>query len=165
MGNSKPPKATFDLIDSYAHLVGDDVRIVLHEPRFDIAEPAALRLIQGKRQRQAEVRVTDGATGQHVVATISRASLTDGTWNLRLRTEDRNARLNVRLLVQGDRPLVLLWGAEPLPSRLPVPHPRGGVAAVVAARGQDLARKALTKLPDERAEAVRRVVRKFQSLV
>lgn len=165
MGNSKPPKATFDLIDSYAHLVGDDVRIVLHEPRFDIAEPAALRLIQGKRQRQAEVRVTDGATGRHVVATISRDGLTDGTWNLRLRTEDRNARLNVRLLVQGDRPLVLLWGAEPLPSRLPVPHPRGGVAAAVAARGQDLARKALTRLPDERAEAVRRAVRKFQSLV
>lgn len=167
MGDSKPPKATFDLIDSYAKLEGQQAHIVLNDPQFEIVEPATLVLIQGDRRRRAAAAVVDGPSGKQVLASVPRPSLKDGTWNLRLRSGERNSLLNVRLLVQGDRPLVLLWGSKALPSQLPDPHPRplkpvAKVAAEAKAKGRKLGHTVLTKLPEEPANAVRKVVRKVE---
>lgn len=168
MGDSKPPKATFDLIDSYANLEGTDVRIVLNDPQFEIAAPAELVLIQGNKRRRADALVVDGDAGRQVIAKLPRRALADGTWRLRLRSGERNSRLNVRLLIQGQRPLVLLWGATALPSALPEPHsrePRPAVRAVesVTATGRKVGRKMLTKLPEQPANALRRVVRRVEA--
>ncbi len=168
MGDSKPPKATFDLIDSYANLDGDDVRIVLNDPQFEIDEPAHLLLIHGMMRRRAEAVVGEGPSGRQVIAKFPRRALSDGTWRVRLRSGERNSRLNVRLLVQGKRPLVLLWGAKALPSELPAPHPRPASPAVKAvatasATGRKVGRKVLTKLPEQPANALRRVVRRVEA--
>lgn len=167
MGDSKPPKATFDLIDSYAKLQGENAQIVLHHPQFDILEPANLILIQGAKRRRTEATVVDGPSGKQVLASVPRSSLSDGTWNVRLRSGERNSLLNVRLLVQGERPLVLLWGSRALPSPLPDPHPRplhpaAKVAAGAKATGRTLGHKVLTKLPKQQADTVRKVVRRVE---
>uniref|UniRef100_UPI000B0A2894 hypothetical protein n=1 Tax=Nocardioides jensenii TaxID=1843 RepID=UPI000B0A2894 len=92
-----------------------------------------------------------------------------GTWRIRLRPgtdseSDPVVRVQARLLVQGPRrPVVLLWGGLPDGSRLPDPHPRPTPQAATSARtARALAHRALSVLPERRAEQVRRQVRRLR---
>jgi hypothetical protein len=67
-----------------------------------------------------------------------------------------NEPVDARLLVQGDRPLVLLWGAKGQPSAIPVPRsgPIARKRKAVETAGRALDRM-LSLLPPERAATIR----------
>lgn len=124
MGNSRPPRADVDLVDSYARRLGDELEVVLASPGFDLTEDTEV-ILRRRNARHASVpSLVDDERGRRVVVRFPRAELSDGTWVLRLRARNQGRDLGCRLLVQGARPLVLLWGSKALPSTLPVPHPR-----------------------------------------
>ena len=101
-----------------------------------------------------------------LVASAPRRKLTDGIWSLILVTAPavegearRSQKVDGRLLVQGRRPLVLLWGVDDRPSITPVKKtvpPARQRAAAAAGRGLD---KALSVLPPERAASARERLR------
>ena len=75
----------------------------------------------------------------------SRRELGDGTWAVIFRTNEERQRVNVRLLVQGERPLSLLWGAKAGRSKRPLrydrrPRPRPPVRARAASGLRSVAR-------------------------
>lgn len=132
MGDSRPPEAAIDLVDSYARRVGDDVEVVLSDPDGVVAPGATVELRRGEQRHRASVEVVDAEHGEHgrrALVRLPRADLRNGTYALRLAAagdDGEGARpLGCRLLVQGERPLVLLWGQRATPSMTPVPHPRG----------------------------------------
>lgn len=161
MGNSAPPPAAFDLIGSYARRRGTDVELVLTEPKIDsIDSPAVVELRKGKAVVEATGDLVEMAATPRLTVRAPRAQFTDGLWTLAVqRTDDNPHPLEARLLVQGQRPLVLLWGAETpqtvLPKTRPVPTPRRRAAAA----GGRVLDRALTVLPEDTAEAVRSRVR------
>jgi hypothetical protein len=161
MGDSLPPPAEFDLVDSFARLRGADVEIVLAEPKTELLESTVtVRLRQGARSADGTGEVTTGPTGRRLTVRIPRADLADGIWSLQVRRgDDTVAPLAARLLVQGRRPVVLLWGAKGNASATPKPQRRDAVARVASVGGRALDR-ALTVLPDERARQVRGQARK-----
>lgn len=113
MGDSAPPPAAIDLIDSFARLRGNLVEIVLRTPT-EGRDADQLVLRQGRTRLVAEVRLTQDGEGEALIATVARRDLTDGTWAIRLRSADGPRReVEARLLVQAERPLVLLWGSQP----------------------------------------------------
>jgi hypothetical protein len=79
--------------------------------------------------------------------------------------------VSARLLVQGQRPVVLLWGEKTKKSVLPAGRPslRAGGRAAAARRAALTGSKALDRglkvLPDQQAEKVRRTVRKVAKSV
>lgn len=155
MGDSKPPAAAVDLLDSYARRVGDDVEVVLVDPEGVVSHGDAVVLRRGERRREAPAEVVEDGHGRRALVRVPRADLGNGQWGLRVRAGADGATpqpLGCRLLVQGDRPLVLLWGQRGAPSRTPEPHPRGGAA--VGLRGR-AARRA--------HGLVRRVARRVRS--
>jgi hypothetical protein len=136
VGSSRPPAADVDLVDSYARQVGREVEVVLASPGPEIADGATVVL----RRRDASFRGTlgllDGDGGRRGVVRFGRSALTDGQYAVLLADGPDERPLGCRLLVQGARPLVLLWGAEASKSRLPVPHerPQAGRTPVQRAR-------------------------------
>lgn len=159
MGKSLPPKASFDLVGSFARRQGAEVEVVLADPIHPVLPGAEVVF------SRAGVHVvgtcswidTDGGPGKLVVR-APRSGFGDGRWRLQLRHADDTRRLNARLLVQGDRPLVLLWGSKNLitdgASLRPRPRPR----PVVVAGGSALD-GALAVLPERIAGKVRAQVR------
>ena len=143
MGNSQPPPTQVDLVDSYARLVGDEVEIVLADPALDVPADGIVVLRQGKRRRDARHRLVEDEAGRRLVARIERARLGDGIWALRLRTSEGSTHWGCRLLVQGRRPLVLLWGSSSPASTLPDPHPRDDRSS--AKRAAALGRRAAAR--------------------
>lgn len=124
MGSSLPPKASIDLVASYARLRGDRVEIVLVEP-IDLVEGevwAELRRLRGDRSIRATLELVTTEQGRRYVITCPRSELTDGRWGITLHNAEDQQRVNARLLVQGDRPLCLLWGARAGASTPPVPY-------------------------------------------
>lgn len=152
MGDSLPPPAEFDLVDSYARLRGATAEIVLAEPKTDLSGGSlTVRLSLGA----SVVTAPAEADGARLTVRIPRAQLTDGTWSLSvIRPDGAEAPLAARLLVQGRRPLVLLWGAKPAKTQLPPGRAAGSKKRVAKAAGHALDR-ALTVLPPEKAEKVR----------
>jgi hypothetical protein len=120
---SKPPAAEIDLVDSYARRVGDEVELSLARPAMEVPDGAVIVLRADGGRHAEEPEMTDDAGGRRLVARLPRAALGDGTYVVRLRTADGSLRLGCRLLVQGERPLVLLWGDKTPPSTLPVSRP------------------------------------------
>ncbi|GAB2887616.1 hypothetical protein [Nocardioides pacificus] len=134
MGQSLPPQAAIDLVSSYARRRGDDVELVLRDPSDDITgEQLALTLRRTRGDRTRRVRGTCelvAGADRRLVARAPRAELSDGIWDIILREGEGRRRVGARLLVQGERPVVLLWGAQSTESRLPEPHPRPRSAAI-----------------------------------
>lgn len=162
MADSKPPQdANIDLVDSYARLRGTQVEIVLRAPRFEGSNDAALVLRRGKRRVLAPVSVIDDESRTVFAATVPRERLGNGIWSLRLRSGEDGLRVSARLLVQGDRPIVLLWGTDSQESALPVPHPRDNQPAGARAKAKLVASRMLSLLPDESAATVRRNARRL----
>ncbi len=139
MGSSRPPAADVDLVDSYARQVGGEVEVVLASPGPEIADGATVVL----RRREASFRGTlgllDDDGGRRGVVRFGRSALTDGQYAVLLADGADERPLGCRLLVQGARPLVLLWGAEASKSRLPVPHERPQAARTPVQRARSLA--------------------------
>lgn len=159
MGSSLPPAASIDLVGSFARRRDADIEIVLAEPELVHGEDGVtLRLSKGRRRVATAARVVHRDDGKRqVVARLPRANITDGTWSLMLATAgaDRAERVDARLLVQGERPVVLLWGAAGQESMLPVKHTRPTPSRRAAAVGGVALDRVLHVLPPERAASVR----------
>jgi hypothetical protein len=161
VGSSLPPTASIDLVGSFARVHDTDIEIVLAEPELLHGEDGVtLWLSKGHRRVATRTRVVrqDHGTRQ-VVARAPRTDLTKGLWSLTLETAgaDPAKQVDARLLVQGERPIVLLWGATGQKSMLPVRHarrpPSRRVSAVAA--GRVALDRVLRLLPPERAASVR----------
>lgn len=142
MGNSRPPKAAeISLVDSYARRAGQRAELVLADPRIDLpADPTVLlRHRKDRTELEAGAELVEDERGRRLLVSVPLSGLADGIWAVRLRTADGESGLGCRLLVQGDRPLVLLWGAKGLPSMLPKPHPRSTGPKEVAVRARSAA--------------------------
>lgn len=179
MGNSRPPKsAKLDLVFSYARSRGDQAELVLVESSREFSDSAILELRRGKEIHAAGCELVTDERGRRVVARFDRADLTDGIYRLRLRTgegeEAESVRLGARLLVQGRRPLVLLWGAvaqkSSVPTRPGINHfppkaerqPRPAAPAAPAQPASwATARRVVDRLPDPLAARVRAVGRRL----
>lgn len=109
MPKSKPPAAEIDLVDSYARRDGDDVELSFARPAMEVPDGALIVLRGPGGRHSAEPTRRDDADGR-LTARLPRAGLGDGTYAVRLRTSEGSLPLGCRLLVQGERPLVLLWG-------------------------------------------------------
>jgi hypothetical protein len=163
MGDSMPPPATFDLVDSCARLRGPDVEIVLGAPKTELSQAGAvIRLKLGDRSVDAAGELVESPTGPLLTVRAPRALLSDGIWSMTTRADDdRFVPLAARLLVQGERPLVLLWGAKGGNTHLP---PKRGAAAAVKRRAVRTGARALdgvlSVLPDEQARTVRQRARR-----
>ncbi len=135
MGSSKPPATDVDLVDSFARLVGREVEVVLADAGPGIDDGATVVLRGRDGVLRGTLSIADGDLGRRGVVRFERSALTDGQYAVGL--EERT--LGCRLLVQGNRPLVLLWGAAAPSSRLPVPHPRPRATRTPARRARALA--------------------------
>lgn len=138
MGSSKPPATAVDLVDSFARLVGREVEVVLADPGPGIDDGATVVLRGRGGVQRGTLAILDRDGGRSGVVRFERSALTDGQHSLEL--GDRT--LGCRLLVQGARPLVLLWGAEAPKSRIPVPHPRSRARRTPVQRARSLAGRA-----------------------
>lgn len=158
MGNSAPPPATIDLVGSYARLRGADAELVFWAPQ--VAHRATvLTLTKGQSRASGTAQFLDDEAGQRLVARVPRSSLTDGIWALRLDGENGEDNLvEARLLVQGARPLVLLWGGTGTKSEVPKAGraPTSKRRAILA--GERVVDRALQVLPAEQAIKVRAIV-------
>src|SRR4051794_7297201 len=119
MGSSLPPPAAIDLVGSAARLRGTEVEVLLARPELGLSglddDPGAvLRLTRGKGVVSGTLHLEDHDGERRLVGRAPRAELGDGTWALSLERPGAQQveRLDARLLVQGRRPLVLLWGAK-----------------------------------------------------
>lgn len=110
MGSSAPPRADFDLILSFARLRAGDVEIRLARMALELEPGSVVELASGTTTISAPVEVTGPAEAPTVVARTPRAGLADGVWSIGVRSAGSTAPLAARLLVQGDRPVALLWG-------------------------------------------------------
>jgi len=160
MGDSLPPPAEFDLVDSFARLRGADAEIALGDPKTElVGVEQTVRLSQGRRRIDAAAEMSDSPTGRRLTVRVPRSRLSDGIWSLQVVHADGSvAPLAARLLVQGRRPLVLLWGAHGGKSQVPAGRPTD-VKRRVAATGARVLDRALTLLPEEKAARVRQQVR------
>lgn len=162
MGDSLPPPAPFDLISSFARQRGTEIEIVLSKPKLALPEgeiPVSLR--RGRAVVSAVGRRERVATGERLTVRVPRAAVDDGRWGLALEHgEGPRERIAARLLVQGRRPLVLLWGATNPPSVVPAGRrPVASRRRVATAAGRALDR-ALVILPEEQATSTRSSIRK-----
>ena len=124
MGSSQPPATEVDLVDSYARLVGGEVEVVLADPGPGIRDRATAILRGRNVVQRGHLTLLDEDNGRRGVVRFERSTLVDGQYAVLLEAGADERPLGCRLLVQGARPLVLLWGAEGPESRLPVPHRR-----------------------------------------
>lgn len=124
MGKSLAPDAPFDLVHSYARLRDSRVEIVLRGGDPATAGVYGEAVLRGDGSKvRGVVSYDEDAHGPRVVVHVARDRLSDGTWSLRLRGDDAPpSATRTRLLVQGKRPLVLLWGGRDGDSRLPAPR-------------------------------------------
>jgi len=124
MTKSKPPPSRIDHVASHVRLLDGQVELEIVEPQVEIVRRhPKLTLRRGRQRVDVRADFIKNDVLRTVYATIPRADLGDGVWSMVLRPGgNRPTRLDARLLVQGQRPLVLLWGAEAAPSRVPAPR-------------------------------------------
>jgi len=137
--------------DSYARRTPDSVVITLHLPKAADVDAGGLRLTslrKGPRRRvDVDAQVAPAGTGVVVTASVPRAEVEPGLWQLRLRTADGSGyrRAKARLLVRPDQPVALLVGPAPLTLMAP-PRPRRREAAPAAQAPPSRARSVRSKL-------------------
>ena len=115
MGDSRPPgSAPVNVVNSYARRRGGRVEVVLADPAtpLDSGDPVVV-LRDGRQRVRSAATVVDDARGRRLVASFPLAELGDGQYRVVVRTADARTSAGLRLLVQGDRPVVLLWGDRP----------------------------------------------------
>lgn len=160
MGTSLPPPAAVDLVSSYARRRGTDVEIVLADPKGELAaDGCPIVLVKQRRSVPATTQLVSDGDGGKLVVRVPRERLGNGTWSLRLGTGRSAGAVDARLLVQGDRPLVLLWGATARESLTPIKHLTAKRRA--AARAGRLLDTTLSVLPDEQARKIRQQARRL----
>jgi hypothetical protein len=122
MGDSRPPASMpVDLVNSYALRRGDRVEVSLAEPSAAmVAQGAVMVLRQDGRRIRSEASVVDDARGRRLVASFASGDLDDGQYRVVVRADDVRTKVGARLLVQGRRPVVLLWGDRPAAPRVEV---------------------------------------------
>jgi hypothetical protein len=162
MGLSLPPPATLDLVGSYARRRGDAVELVL--ARSDLPSASGLivvRLTNGASTVTGTAEVREAAEGSDVVGSVPANALKDGIWTIGLggQGDDEFAPVTARLLVQGPRPVVLLWGEKGTASKAPLGR-AGAVRLRVVAAGSKALDAGLKVLPPNRADQVRAAVHK-----
>ena len=115
MGDSRPPdSAPVDLVNSYARRRGDRVEVVLADPSPPIDTTGAVVVLRREgRGVRAGADVLDDARGRRLVASFPAEDLDDGQWRVVVRVANERTNPGLRLLVQGRRPVVLLWGDRP----------------------------------------------------
>jgi hypothetical protein len=159
MGDSKPPNADFDLVDSYARRRGTDIEIVLADPHADLQAATALTLNRSGDEVQVAVKPAQSPNGHVLVARVPADRLTNGRWGMRATTDSGSKQISARLLLQGQRPVVLLWGAHAsaseVPQRTRPATPKEGVASL----GGKVLDAAVSALPAERAQKIRGAAR------
>jgi hypothetical protein len=158
-----------DLVGSCARrsVTGDVVLSIAALPTRHVGE-VPLHLRKGPRRSRTTARLTASSRldqSGDLVATVPRAALPDGVWTLSVALPGERVRpLDARLLVQGRRPVVLLWGAVGKVSRPPEPktsRTRRDQFVSAGSRVLDLSVRVLP--PGRRTEArqaMRRVARK-----
>jgi hypothetical protein len=154
MGNSMPPPAAFDLVDSFVRRRGTEIELVLANAKLEesVSTPDVI-LAQGSKTVTATGVLTTSGKERHLVARAPRASLVDGVWTIAVQTSAEDKQMmQARILVQGQRPLVLLWGAKhgetTQPKRV-TPKQR------LAATGGKALDVGLSLLPPSRAQSIR----------
>jgi hypothetical protein len=157
-----------DYVDSHVRMRGSDVELVLCGLPADVGDGAKLVLTQDGITASAPVEVRGSGELRDLVARTPRAALGDGQWSLTL-TGSEDLTVGARLLVQGDRPLVLLLGATSPRSAVPTRkrrRRRAPAAPRVLSTRQKVARaggrvldKALSVLPESSAANARRRAR------
>lgn len=159
MGLSAPPPASIDLVGSYARRHGPDAELVLWAPS-EGRDATSLELQGAAGGVTAPVQLVADDQGERLVARAPRAQLSDGQWSLALLLPDgRRAKVQARLLVQGERPLVLLWGGHNRETG--VAAPKAVPARKRLARtGGRLLDAALRPLPARQAVAARGALRR-----
>jgi hypothetical protein len=159
VGDSLPPPATIDLVGSFARRRGSDVQLVLWDPKSDTAAAATeLELTSAGVTAYGKVTFVDDERGRRLECRVARSGVTDGQWSLMLRADGVPEPVAARLLVQGDRPLVLLWGAKAGASMVPSAAPTPKVRAARA--GVEALDSALSVLPPQKAREVRGRIRR-----
>jgi hypothetical protein len=130
--------------DSYARRTADRVVVQMHLPGLVDAGSVGVRLVSlgkgPKRRLDVEAEATAAGRGSLVTASVPRADVEPGRWQVRLRKPDGSGfrRVRARLLVRPDQPVALLVGPPPLTLMAP-PKPRrrpapGGPASAPATR-------------------------------
>jgi hypothetical protein len=162
LGDSLPPPAAFDLVGSFARRRGADVEIVLAKTTSKISSsPAVVTLKKGSASVAASAELTEAADGPTLTVRAPRQSLQNGTWSLTLQTgPDTQEVLAARLLVQGERPVVLLWGEKGSRSLVPPRNTSADPKRRAAAKAGKALDRALTVLPEPQAKKVRSAARK-----
>jgi hypothetical protein len=158
MGSSLPPPATLDLVGSAARRDGDTVELTLARAQVPEGDGAlTVRLSRGEQVVRAQAEVRPAESGQDVVVRLPAAQLSDGRWALALGREsaEQLSPVTARLLVQGRRPLVLLWGQKAGKSRLPTPKRAPTLAGRVAVGGRKALDAGLRPLPPRQAARIR----------
>jgi hypothetical protein len=159
MGDSKPPNADFDLVDSYARRRGADIEIFLADPHADLQAATALTLSRSGDEVQVAMEPAQSPNGPVLVARVPADRLTNGRWTLHATSESGSKQISARLLLQGRRPVVLLWGAHgsatEVPERARPATPKEGVASL----GGKVLDVAVSALPAERAQKIRGAAR------
>jgi hypothetical protein len=159
MGDSKPPNADFDLVDSYARRRGTDIEIILADPHADLQAATALTLRRFDSEVQAALETAQSPNGPVLVARVPADRLENGRWSAHVTSESGTKQISARLLVQGRRPVVLLWGAHGSATEVPVrtrPATSKEGAASIGGKVLDLA---VSALPAERAGKIRQSAR------
>jgi hypothetical protein len=138
MSEPKPHPSRIDHVASHVRLRDGQIDLEIVGPQVEISRRhPKLTLRQGPQRVDGRADFIKHDDVRTVSATIPRADLSDGIWRIFLRPGgNRPTRLDARLLVQGQRPLVLLLGAEAQPSLVPGPR----------VTGRSLARRVLSRV-------------------
>jgi len=137
------------------------VRLQLHVKQGEpLTGVEAVRLRHGSRTLEAPARLSDAPGGQLVTAEVPQAPLTEGAWQLQVRTLEGSSWQDAQayLLVPADGPVSLLLG-HPAARGLITPHrkPLRQRAAHVVGRASDAL---LAPLGPRRARSARSWLRR-----
>jgi hypothetical protein len=115
VGDSRPPDAApVDLVNSYARRRPGRVEVVLAAPAPPLDSADAVMVLRaGAARVRSRATVVDDARGRRLVASFPEDELGDGQYRLVVVSSGIRSKPGLRLLVQGRRPVVLLWGDRP----------------------------------------------------
>jgi hypothetical protein len=101
-------------VNSYALRRAGRIEVVLADPAPPLDADGAVMVLRAGRERvRSRATVVDDGRGRRLVASFAEEELADGQYRVVVRTSETRSRPGVRLLVQGQRPVVLLWGDRP----------------------------------------------------
>src|SRR3954454_7258011 len=153
-----------ELTESYAHRVGDDVRLVVQlSGESSPADVTTLQLRKGKRVVRVPISPTSTPTGTLLEANVATRQLAAGTWSLALAGgSQRPTRLEARLVYGNKQPVALLPGPVPT-TTLPPPRPRPAAPTLrvrLYTGAARVANTALRALPEERVDRSKSALKK-----